>query len=168
MSRRSLVRDTISSVLLLCALGICGLAYVTQNGRLYAFRSFAGKRYDVLFRRGDLVLHILHDYKHDTPLKWGGVRDCPPLSDDHSWWEDIGHRIDKRVRFAGFEWAGGKFLPPFIWLHRTAPATVVHIPFWAMVFIPSAVPFGVFSLWFGRRIETRLRESAWLHARGGR
>jgi hypothetical protein len=165
MSRRPLVRDAIGSVLLLCALGICGLAYVTQNGRLYAFRSFAGKRYDVGFRRGDLVLHILRDYKHDTPLKWGVERDSPPLSDDHSWWEDIGHGFGRRIRVAGFEWASGTFHPPFVWLHRTVPATVILIPFWAMVFIPAAYPFGLFSLWCGRGIETRLRESGWPRAR---
>ncbi len=115
------------------------------------FWSVPGKRYDIKVERGCLLMHQLHDYRFNTPFRWGYYEPETPREfasfktlswwhGDNSWWERIGHTVNARQRCAGFEIASGEYWPPFIWQHRKVPFSAYQVPLWVFMALCGPLP----------------------------
>ena len=135
------------------ATAICGviaaaaaLLYALPSSRAVTCSwSVSSTRYDVIVERGSLLVRQLHDYRFNTPFRWGFYEPETPKQfvgfteltawwhGDNSWWERVGYTVNDRQRHFGFEYASGKYWPPFFWQHPKIPFDVYQVPLWAVV-----------------------------------
>jgi hypothetical protein len=146
------------------AAGMVLLFVLTWFHAVGCFWSVPGTRYDVMIQRGVVHVNQLHEYRFDTPFRWTVEKlekwhSPPPVHKsspwwhgDNSWWEGIGYTVRDRHRMCGFEYATGRYWPPFSWQHPKMPFTVYQVPMWAII-----VPFTLVPL---VRLADRSRESS--------
>lgn len=150
MKRRFI--NTVTVLSGICAAAVILLYAMTSSLAVACFWSVPGKRYDINVERGLLLVRQLHDYRLDTPFRWGFYEPKTPKQfaaftdlsawwhGDNSRWERVGYTVNTRRRLMGFEYASGQFWPPFVWQHPKVPFTVYQTPLWALIVLFMLLP----------------------------
>ncbi len=148
-------RLLINLVTILCCLmaALVAMLYLLPSSQgVSCFWSASNTRYDITVERGLVLVCQLHQYEFETPLRcWLYEAETPRgfawfkktsgwWHGSNSWWERTGYTVIQRKRLLSFEYASGKFWPPFVWQHPEVPFTAYSFPLWSIVFFFMLLP----------------------------